>query len=63
MRNIIIVIDFTVLKNAEDITQSFIIFVIILDTLTFFYDSIVLLLNLHIPIRTETLADLKWGNI
>ncbi len=31
--------------------------------LTFFQDRIAILLSLRIPIRTETLANLKWGNI
>ncbi len=64
MRNIIICDTiFAILKNDEDITRSFIIFVIILDSFDFFFDRIALLLSLRIPIRTETSADLKWGNV
>ncbi len=63
MRNIIIVIDF---YNFEEWRGCYMVgynFVIILDTIDFFNDLIVLLLSLRIPIRTEKLADLKWGNI
>ncbi len=51
------------LKNDEDITQSFIISLIILDYFEFFFMTLQPYTSLPIPIRTETLADLKWGNI
>ncbi len=49
------------MKYDKDITRPFIIFVIILETIDFFYALIVLLLSFRILIKGATLADFKWG--